>query len=52
MMPRRDGIALGGTQERNVWTLEPNDEARQRVVGDHIKLFTSMRPPVGVVSGV
>ena len=48
MMPRRDGIALGGTQERNVWTLEPNEEARQRVVGDHIKLFTSMRPPVSV----
>jgi glycine/D-amino acid oxidase-like deaminating enzyme len=46
MMPRRDGIALGGTSERNVWTLEPNEEARQRIVSEHIKLFTSMRPPV------
>ena len=43
MMPRHDGIALGGTSERNVWTLEPNEEARQRIVSEHIKLFASMR---------
>jgi len=43
MMPRHDGIALGRTSERNVWTLEPNEEARQRIVSDHIKLFASMR---------
>src|SRR5262249_60736718 len=47
MMPRRDGIALGGTSERNVWTLEPNEEARQRIVSEHIKLFASMRPGPG-----
>jgi glycine/D-amino acid oxidase-like deaminating enzyme len=45
MMPRRDGIALGGTSERNVWTLEPNEEARQRIVAEHIKLFSAMSRP-------
>ena len=45
MMPRRDGIALGGTSQRGVWTLEPDEEARRRIVDAHIFLFTSMRPP-------
>jgi len=43
MMPRMDGIAVGGTSERGVWTLEPNDEARKRIVGQHIQLFAGMR---------
>jgi D-amino-acid oxidase len=45
MMPRMDGIAVGGTSERGVWTLEPNDEARKRIVGQHIQLFAGMRGP-------
>ncbi len=45
MMPRRDGIALGGTAERGVSSLEPNEEARRRIVDTHIQLFTGMRPP-------
>lgn len=45
MMPRSDGIVLGGTSERGVSTLEPNEEARGRVVEGHIQLFTAMRPP-------
>ena len=44
MMPRSDGIALGGTSERGVWTMEPNEAARQRVVDQHIELFSAMRP--------
>ena len=44
MMPRTDGIALGGTAERAVWTLEPNEEARRRVVDGHVELFAAMRP--------
>ena len=43
MMPRSDGIALGGTSERGVWTLEPNEEARRDIVDQHIRLFKSMR---------
>ena len=45
MMPRRDGIALGGTSERGVWSLEPNKEARQRIVDTHIELFNGMKAP-------
>ena len=45
MMPRSDGIALGGTSERGVWDTTPNEEARQRVVQGHIDLFSAMRPP-------
>jgi glycine/D-amino acid oxidase-like deaminating enzyme len=47
MMPRRDGIILGGTSERGIWTLEPNAEERQRIVDRHIELFSAMRPMVG-----
>lgn len=47
MLPRGDGIALGGTSERGVWTLEPNEEARTRIVGAHKAMFDAMRPPVG-----
>jgi D-amino-acid oxidase len=39
MMPRRDGIVLGGTSERDVWTTEINDSERQRVVEGHMALF-------------
>ncbi len=45
MTPRSDGIALGGTGERDEWSLEPNEEARQQVVDGHIELFSSMRAP-------
>jgi len=43
MQPRSDGIILGGTSERGVWSLEPNEEARRRVVEGHIELFDRMR---------
>jgi glycine/D-amino acid oxidase-like deaminating enzyme len=40
MMSRRDGIILGGTSERNVWTLEVNEAERKRVVEGHMKMFS------------
>ena len=43
MQPRTDGIILGGTSERGVWSLEPNEEARRQVVEGHIELFNRMR---------
>ena len=43
MYPRTDGIALGGTSEEGVWSLEPNEEARQQIVAAHIALFAAMR---------
>jgi D-amino-acid oxidase len=43
MMPRRDGIVLGGTSERDVWTTEINEAERLRVVDGHKTLFDTMR---------
>ncbi|SVA01575.1 uncharacterized protein METZ01_LOCUS54429 [marine metagenome] len=42
-MPRSDGIALGSTGEWGVWTLEPNEEARQRIVDRAIERYAGMR---------
>ena len=44
-MPRSDGIALGSTREPGVWTLEPDAEARQRIVERAIERYAWMRPP-------
>jgi glycine/D-amino acid oxidase-like deaminating enzyme len=44
MMPRSDGIVLGGTRERDVWTLEPNPDELKRVVEGHHEFFSAMRP--------
>ena len=43
MMPRSDGIILGGTSQRDVWTLEPDEDERRRVVESHIEVFSAMR---------
>ena len=43
MQPRRDGIALGGTSERGVWSLEPNREAMQLLVSAHRAVYSAMR---------
>jgi D-amino-acid oxidase len=42
MMPRADGIILGGTRERDVWTLDPNQDELKRVVEGHREFFTAM----------
>jgi len=43
MFPRRDGIILGGTFERGVETMEPNPEAKQRILAGHQRIFGGMR---------
>jgi D-amino-acid oxidase len=43
MMPRSDGIALGGTSQRGITTLEPDESERTRVVEAHIAFFSKMR---------
>jgi glycine/D-amino acid oxidase-like deaminating enzyme len=45
MMPRSDGIVLGGTSIRDDWSLTINEEERKRIVETHIDLFNSMRAP-------
>ncbi len=43
MMPRSDGIILGGTSIRDNWSMEVEENDRQRDVNLHIELFNSMR---------
>jgi len=43
MFPRRDGILLGGTHERGVWTLEPNLPAARHVLDGHAQFFARMK---------
>ena len=43
MMPRSDGLILGGTSEKGVWTLDVNEGERKRIVEAHIELFDAMR---------
>ncbi len=45
MMPRRDGIALGGTAERGEWSMDPNEEKRKNIVEGHAELYNAMRAP-------
>jgi D-amino-acid oxidase len=45
MMARSDGIVLGGTSQRGIWTLEPDDDERKRIVDSHIAVFSAMHPP-------
>jgi len=42
MMPRKDGILLGGTHERGNWSLELDMEAFERIVAGHQRLFGSI----------
>jgi glycine/D-amino acid oxidase-like deaminating enzyme len=43
MFPRSDGIVLGGTFERDVWSLEPNQSEIQRILEGHAKIFRALK---------
>jgi D-amino-acid oxidase len=43
MMPRSDGIILGGTSIRDNWSMDIEEKDRQRVVEAHIELFAAMK---------
>ena len=47
MMPRADGIVLGGTWERGVWDLEPNPRAAERILAGHAAFFGEMEAAPG-----
>lgn len=47
MFPRADGIVLGGTFERNEWSLEPDPATTTRIVGAHSTFFAAMTRPAG-----
>jgi D-amino-acid oxidase len=42
MMPRQDGVVLGGTHERGEWSLEPNPVEIDRILKGHQSLFDHM----------
>jgi glycine/D-amino acid oxidase-like deaminating enzyme len=42
MMPRADGIILGGIAQRGVWTLDVDEAERRRIVEGHMELYRSM----------
>jgi D-amino-acid oxidase len=48
MFPRRDGILLGGTFEHNVWSLDVDEAARQRIMTGHRALFEGLRETGGM----
>ena len=47
MMPRTDGIVLGGTSERGVGTTDVNETEKARIINNHITLFAAMKSPMG-----
>jgi glycine/D-amino acid oxidase-like deaminating enzyme len=44
MFSRRDGVVLGGTHDKGVFTLEPDLVAKQRVLTGHAQLFAPLIP--------
>lgn len=45
MFPRADGVLLGGTFERNEWSLVPNAAESARILGAHQAFFRAMDDP-------
>ncbi len=42
--PRSDGIVVGNLQDRGNWSLEPDEDVRQRNMAAAIAYFSAMRP--------
>ena len=43
MLPRQDGIILGGTSEKGVWSTEPDQQATNRILTEHFRLFQGIQ---------
>jgi len=43
MFPRSDGILLGGTHQEGVWSLDPDLQAKQRILAGHAAIFQAMK---------
>jgi D-amino-acid oxidase len=48
MIPRDDGILLGGTFEPDVWDLTPNPREAERILQGHGAFFETMKREVGL----
>jgi glycine/D-amino acid oxidase-like deaminating enzyme len=42
MFPRRDGIILGGTFDRNDWSLTPRPEQTNQILEDHTQIMKAL----------
>lgn len=45
MFPRHDGILLGGTFQRNEWSLDPDPVETRRILDGHAAFFNAMDDP-------
>lgn len=43
VVPRKDGLVLGGTWEPDVWSLEPNEEALHKIMNRHMAFANNMK---------
>ena len=43
MFPRRDGIVLGGSFERDNWSVDPDSNTRTRILNDHAEVMKRMK---------
>lgn len=43
MFPRRDGIVLGGTWDRDNWSLEPNPEQGAQILANHAEVMRNVK---------
>jgi hypothetical protein len=50
MMPRSDGIVLGGGPTPITWSMSVNEEAQRLVVAQHAAIFRGMRAPLSFAS--
>jgi glycine/D-amino acid oxidase-like deaminating enzyme len=51
MMPREDGVILGGTHERGVWSLDPDEHEARRILAGHRALFARVRGDAARLDG-
>ncbi len=50
--PRRDGVLLGGTEQRGVWSLAPDQDDVTRVLAAQKRVFASLRCRASVTARV
>jgi D-amino-acid oxidase len=43
MLPRKDGIVLGGTSEKGNWSLEPDEKESERILKGHAAIAASLK---------
>ena len=43
MFSRHDGIVLGGTHDEGNWSLDVDNQVRDRIIARHKQFFDSMR---------